>query len=168
MDGGDFYRQPIGARRRWSTTLSGETSYISGIATICWAMHPPGRGSSFIACRPRGVLKKGGCTPRQSLQSLPTDINHLQQPSIIYCNSTLSTQSVSQHLKKPHFIPPLLGSSNPSCCFLKAPPPAVGRPKQLHQMRPNCVLAAVRPPKSPPPLSFSVLFGSPLRELPSG
>ena len=29
-------------------------------------MHPPGRGSSFIACRPRGVLKKGGCTPRQS------------------------------------------------------------------------------------------------------
>jgi hypothetical protein len=56
----------IGARRRWSTTLSGETSYISGIATICWAMHPPGRGSSFIACRPRGVLKKGGCTPRQS------------------------------------------------------------------------------------------------------
>ena len=63
---GERLHGPIGARRRWSTTLSGETSYISGIATICWAMHPPGRGSSFIACRPRGVLKKGGCTPRQS------------------------------------------------------------------------------------------------------
>ena len=118
-----------------------------------WALNPPRRALTPLgrALHPSAELRHPSaesCTPRQrsaplgrdlihqspkeSLQSLPTDINHLNPPDNCNCNSTLSTQSVSQHLKKPHFIPPLLGSSNRCCCFLKAPPSRSGPARHRH------------------------------------